>query len=120
MSYYKTLGVPDDASGSAIRTAYRRLARRHHPDVAGSGSADKFREVQQAYETLGERSRRQAYDLSLREPHPIHVTVIQRRPAGVRYAEPLAGRRIDFAGDPFSDLDRIFNEFVRLFGAEWF
>jgi DnaJ-class molecular chaperone len=119
MNYYDTLGVAGNASGSAIRTAYRRLARRYHPDVVGSGSEEKFREVQEAYETLGESSRRQAYDMTLREqPRRVHVTVIRSKSS--RYAEPLASPSRGYPPSPFAELDQVFNQLLRYFDTDWF
>ena len=47
--YYKTLGVGKTADEKAIKTAYRRLARKYHPDVAkGTDSARRFQEVSEA------------------------------------------------------------------------
>ena len=51
--YYKTLGVERTANDKAIKTAYRRLARKHHPDV-NKGSADRFKEISEAYEVLSD------------------------------------------------------------------
>ena len=57
--YYKILGVPKDADDKAIKTAYRRLARKHHPDVSkGKESAAKFQEVAEAYEVLSDAEKR--------------------------------------------------------------
>jgi molecular chaperone DnaJ len=64
--YYRILGIPRDASPDAIRRAYRRLAKRLHPDVAAPiSSIEDFREVQAAYETLSDAERRRRYDESL-------------------------------------------------------
>jgi DnaJ-class molecular chaperone len=59
--YYKTLGVSRDADGKAIKTAYRRLARKHHPDV-NKGSSDRFKEISEAYEVLSDPEKRKRYD----------------------------------------------------------
>jgi DnaJ-class molecular chaperone len=119
MNYYDTLGVAENASGDAIRAAYRRLVRRYHPDVAGSGSAEKFREVQEAYETLSENSCRQAYDMTLREqPRRVHVTVIRSKSS--RYAEPLASPSGSYPPGPFAELDQVFDQFLRYFDTDWF
>lgn len=65
--YYTLLGVAPDATTAAIKRAYRRLAKQHHPDLSpGSRSAD-FRELQQAYETLADADQRRRYDQRLRE-----------------------------------------------------
>jgi len=61
--YYDTLGVKADASDADIKSAYRRLARKYHPDVSKeSGAEDKFKAVNEAYEALREPERRRAYD----------------------------------------------------------
>jgi curved DNA-binding protein len=61
--YYQILGVPRDAEKSDIKKAYRKLARRYHPDVNSEADAeDKFKEVNEAYEVLKDSDKRQAYD----------------------------------------------------------
>jgi curved DNA-binding protein len=61
--YYKILGVPRDADQAEIKQAYRKLARRYHPDVNKDPDAeDKFKEVNEAYEVLKDADNRQAYD----------------------------------------------------------
>ena len=61
--YYKILGVAKSADDKAIKTAYRRLARKHHPDVSkGKDSASRFQEVSEAYEVLGDPEKRKRYD----------------------------------------------------------
>jgi DnaJ-class molecular chaperone len=61
---YETLGVKRDASTDDIRKAYRKLARKHHPDVnPGNKSAeDKFKAISSAYEVLSDDAKRKAYD----------------------------------------------------------
>ena len=61
--YYATLGVPRDAKADAIKAAYRKLARKFHPDVSKEENAEeKFKEVSEAYETLHDAEKRAAYD----------------------------------------------------------
>jgi curved DNA-binding protein len=61
--YYQILGVPRDAEKSDIKKAYRKLARRYHPDVNSEADAEeKFKEVNEAYEVLKDSDKRQAYD----------------------------------------------------------
>ena len=61
--YYKILGVARDASGDDIKKAYRKLARKYHPDVSKeAGAEEKFKEVGEAYETLKDAEKRAAYD----------------------------------------------------------
>lgn len=61
--YYQILGVSRDADSSDIKKAYRKLARRYHPDVNKDADAEeKFKQVNEAYEVLKDADKRQAYD----------------------------------------------------------
>lgn len=62
--YYEILGVPRDASQDDIRKAFRKLAREHHPDVSKDKSTaeEKFKEINEAYEVLGDAEKRKKYD----------------------------------------------------------
>jgi len=61
--YYQILGVSRDAETSDIKKAYRKLARKYHPDVnQDAGAEDKFKQVNEAYEVLKDTDKRQAYD----------------------------------------------------------
>jgi curved DNA-binding protein len=61
--YYAALGVPRDADTDAIKKAYRKLARKYHPDVSKEPEAEaRFKEVAEAYETLRDPEKRAAYD----------------------------------------------------------
>ncbi|MEQ9058936.1 MAG: DnaJ domain-containing protein, partial [Gammaproteobacteria bacterium] len=61
--YYDILGVPRDADGDAIKRAYRKLARKYHPDVSEEADAEeRFKELQEAYEVLKDADKRAAYD----------------------------------------------------------
>src|SRR5690349_15686976 len=61
--YYAVLGVPRDASTDDIKRAYRKLARKYHPDVSKESNAEeRFKEVGEAYETLKDPEKRAAYD----------------------------------------------------------
>src|SRR4051794_14495677 len=62
--YYKTLGVSKDASADDIKKAYRKLARKYHPDAnPGDGSAEgRFKEIGEAYDVLSDPEKRKRYD----------------------------------------------------------
>jgi curved DNA-binding protein len=62
--YYEILGVARGADDEEIRNAYRRLARMYHPDKTGNNrdAEDRFKEINEAYEVLGDPSRRSRYD----------------------------------------------------------
>ncbi|HYZ86660.1 MAG TPA: molecular chaperone DnaJ [Bryobacteraceae bacterium] len=62
--YYQTLGVKREANADDIRKAYRRLARKYHPDVNPGDKAaeDKFKAVQEAYDILSDEKKRKVYD----------------------------------------------------------
>jgi curved DNA-binding protein CbpA len=79
MNYYLLLGIPQDADADTIRSAFRALARRYHPDAGEGSSAERFRELLIAYETLNDPTRRGDYDRILRN----------RRPSRTHFVEPL-------------------------------
>src|SRR5690606_12853721 len=61
--YYEVLGVPRAATADDIRKAYRKLARKYHPDVNKRPDAEaRFKEIGEAYEVLGDAEKRRRYD----------------------------------------------------------
>jgi molecular chaperone DnaJ len=61
--YYEILGVPKTASDAEIKSAYRKMARQHHPDVdKTTGAEERFKELSEAYQVLADPQKRQTYD----------------------------------------------------------
>jgi DnaJ-class molecular chaperone len=101
-NYYKILGVPKNADDKAIKTAYRRLARKHHPDVAkGKDSAARFQEISEAYEVLGDSEKRKRYDT-------LGPDWQRSAEAGAGARGPFEGAEVHFGrgGEGFSDFFR--------------
>src|SRR5579864_3497728 len=100
MNFYAVLGISRYADDERIRSAYRILARRYHPDRGAGSCSEKFRQVNQAYETLIDPGTRQSYDLSLQsaqrqvpvrvEPMVAHSGSFPQENAGLfgRFAAP--------------------------------
>jgi curved DNA-binding protein len=107
--YYDTLGVTRAASAEEIKRAYRKLARKFHPDVSKEKNAEaKFKDVQEAYEVLKEPSKRATYDQLGRDYRP-----------GQQFRPP-PGWNQHFAqsgGQRFSDLNGFSDFFSTLFGG---
>ena len=62
--YYEILGVSRDADAAAIKSAYRKLARKYHPDVNKTKEAEeKFKDINEAYEVLSDKEKRMEYNI---------------------------------------------------------
>jgi curved DNA-binding protein len=125
--YYATLGLERAATEDAIKKAYRRLARKYHPDVSKEANAEeKFKEVAEAYQTLKDAEKRKAYDAlgshqAGQEFEPPSDWQQQWRPSGGQRAGGRAssgwhaggsgaggqstGGESSFSGDSFEGLD---------------
>jgi len=107
--YYQTLGVAQTASADEIKTAYRKLARKYHPDVSKEANASaRMAEVNEAYAVLSDPEKRAAFD-----------KLAQRRAAGQDFQPPPgwdAGFDFSQAGTPAGD-DADFSDFFNaIFG----
>ena len=106
--YYAALGVPRDASEQDIRSAYRKLAREHHPDVNKEpGAEDRFKEISEAYEVLRDKDKRERYD-RLGANWKAGQDVSGAGGAGgheeaFRGGDGFSDVRVDFGGGDFSD-----------------
>ena len=97
--YYELLGVPRKAPVKEIRAAYRKLARKYHPDLnPGDKSAEeKFKQIQEAYEVLSDTKKRQMYDqFGFNVPGPGGAP-----PSGARYGGSPEDIHFDFGGFDF-------------------
>lgn len=65
-THYEVLGVSRDASEEEIKTAFRELAKKYHPDLNPGMEGNRFRQILSAYETLSNIRKRRAYDRALR------------------------------------------------------
>ncbi|MBV8639585.1 MAG: J domain-containing protein [Candidatus Eremiobacteraeota bacterium] len=100
-NYYEVLGVPNDASESTIKSAYRKLARKWHPDANLDNpkeAEEKFKELQEAYAVLSDPEKRSKYDALGSDWESAARQAEQQR----RYRSTRAPSGADF-GDGFSD-----------------
>src|SRR5256885_63932 len=108
--YYETLAVPRDATSEQIRSAYRKLARRYHPDLNEDEDAEeRFKEVAEAYEVLSDGEKRERYDrlgANWREGEDVSGA-----PGFEGFGRATDGVRFEFGDGGFSDF------FESLFGS---
>ena len=127
--YYSILAIRPDASAEEVRAAYRRLAKRHHPDVGGEALA--FHAIQEAYGALVDPARRRDYDAQRRQPRLTRSVRVEpvgypdaapaESPEPLIPSEPLrplrstAPRTAPGFAASLDDLDRLFREFDEFF-----
>jgi len=104
--YYEVLGVSKGASDDEIKRAYRRLAKKYHPDLNKEpGAAEKFKEINEANEVLSDPQKRQKYD-------QFGFAGVDPSAAGAGGFGDMGG----FSSAGFDDLGDIFSSF---FGVPW-
>ncbi len=116
-NYYDILGVRRDASEKEIKQAYRRLARKYHPDVnPGDKSAEaQFKEINAAYEVLSDKDSRQKYDkYGDKWQYADQFAETERQQAQYRGFSPGGGASYHFTDGDMGNLDSLFEE---LFGG---
>lgn len=119
--YYKLLGVEKNASEKEIKSAYRKLARKYHPDVnpGDSVSETKFKEMQEAYDVLGDADKRKKYD-QFGDQWKAYSQAGSGFPGGAGAGGYPGGFRVEYGGngvDPsqFGDMNDLF---ASLFGDQ--
>jgi molecular chaperone DnaJ len=115
-NFYDILGIKKDATDKDIKQAYRRLARKHHPDVnPGDKSAEaKFKEINAAYEVLSDKDKRQKYDkYGDKWQYADQFEQAAQQQAQYQQYSPGDGTSYHFGGD-IGGMDSIFEE---LFGS---
>ncbi|MGJ8697066.1 MAG: DnaJ C-terminal domain-containing protein [Verrucomicrobiaceae bacterium] len=102
--YYEILGIKKDATHDEVRKAFKKLARKYHPDVAEDKDTaeDKFKEINEAYEVLGDQEKRKKYDTL----GPDWQNAGHARPQ-----QDASGYEYEYTGTGFSDF------FEQMFGA---
>ncbi|WP_046214869.1 J domain-containing protein [Paenibacillus wulumuqiensis] len=113
INYYQVLGLSQTATPAEIKQTYRRLAKQYHPDTnQGSAEAEqKFKQVQQAYETLGNEDARHKYDQKL-----AGASTGSTGPAGQAAGSRTTRSSAASAGDKNFDPRDVQTQFERFFG----
>ena len=91
--YYATLGVNKSSTEKEIKQAFRKLARKHHPDVNPNDKAaeSRFKDINEAYEVLGDAAKRKKYDELGRRTGARHSSRPRRKAARIRLPAAAAG-----------------------------
>lgn len=116
--YYQILGVPRNATDDEIKKAYRRLAKKHHPDVTKGGkeSEEKFKEISEAYNVLSDPDQRKKYDM-----FGAYGAGGGAGPGGFRWEAPPGFDFRQFSGadfQGFGDLGDLFSQLFEMGGIK--
>ncbi|MDX2070972.1 MAG: J domain-containing protein [Haliscomenobacter sp.] len=108
IDYYKILGIPPTASDTEIKSAYRKLARKYHPDLNPNNkeAEKKFKEANEANEVLSDPEKRKKYDAYGKDWQHADEIERARQQERQQYQQRQSGRRFseeEFAGSDFSD-----------------
>ncbi len=109
--YYQTLGLPDNAGQEEIKSAFRRLALKYHPDTSSDEkelAEENFKEINEAYYVLGDKSKRQLYDFARRGQFA--SAGYDARYGGFPYSQEDIFRYIFSNQAGFDELSRMFNQ----------
>jgi curved DNA-binding protein CbpA len=127
MNYYVVLGIAEDADADTIRSAFRALARRYHPDAGVGSSAVEFRRAVEAYETLSDPDRRRIYDRELGGSR-VRTTIIAEPIGSGTVVESLftssaisfgfPNRRVTLTRS--MSFDELFHDLLRAAQDDWF
>ncbi len=115
--YYKVLGVPENADAKTIKSAFRRLARKYHPDAHPSdpSAEERFKEINEAYEVLSDPKKRAKYDQVRRSYQQWQR--MGGAPGGFDWSQWISGAP-GGVNVEFGDADSLFSEFFRaIFGG---
>jgi DnaJ-class molecular chaperone len=115
MNFYVVLGIAEDADSDTIRSAFRALARRYHPDAGAGSSSVEFRRALEAYETLNDPARRRLYDQHLRDSR-VRPTIIAEPSRTVSFGFP--NRRVTITRSML--VDELFDELFSSLHDDWF
>ncbi len=104
--FYKILEVPKTATEEELKSAYRKLAKRYHPDAhpGDQECEERFRLINEAYDTLGNAAKRSKYDREYAESKTMHRETNDKRTA--KSKQPSSSPEVDFA-----NIHRTFEQF---------
>jgi curved DNA-binding protein len=118
--YYETLGIKKDASQEEIKKAFRKLARKYHPDQSQdadkAASEEKFKEVAEAYDVVGDPEKRKKYDALGSDWDQPQGTGDRNERFGSGRRGPSQGQEYHFSGTGFSDF---FEQYFGMGGGDF-